>query len=165
MSDSNWQLVLCLKIPAVPVGQPRARATVRKFGNKVSAGVYDVRTIKNSDGTKKPHPIVAFKATVRHAVQKHFNEAPLDGALKVRVEAVFPRPNKLIWKKRPMPRAMHTSKPDVDNVTKAVLDAVNQMLFRDDSQVHSQTCEKWIAAGDEQPHVVLAVWKLKGESA
>lgn len=164
MEQSPWSLVLNVKIPAVPVGQPRARATVRKFGNKVSAGVYDVKTIKCADGTKKPHPIVAFKATIRHSVQQMYQLAPLEGPLQIRIRAVFPRPKSMIWKTKPMPRVLHTSTPDADNVTKAVQDAVNQILWRDDSQIAIETCEKWIAAGDEQPHVVLTAWKyIAGE--
>lgn len=163
--QSNWKCLFCIKIPAVPVGQPRARATVRKFGNKVSAGVYDVRTIKCADGTKKPHPIVAFKATIRHAVQARYSGPLIDGPVKLHIQAIFPRPKSMIWKKREMPRAMHLQKPDGDNVLKAVKDALNQLLWRDDCLVQTQTCEKWIAAGDEAPHVVLCVWTYEGERA
>lgn len=45
------------------------------------------------------------------------------------------------------------------------MDALNGILWRDDCLVQTQTCEKWIAAGDEAPHVVLAVWTFEGERA
>lgn len=34
-------------------------------------------------------------------------------------------------------------KPDVDNVTKAILDALNGIAFSDDRQIVQVTCEKW----------------------
>jgi Holliday junction resolvase RusA-like endonuclease len=73
---------------------------------------------------------------------------------------VFPRTKSQIWKSRPMPRIWHAKKPDRDNCDKAVLDALSGLLWLDDSQVCSGTIEKWIAAGDEQPHVVVTVTEL-----
>jgi Holliday junction resolvase RusA-like endonuclease len=59
-----------------------------------------------------------------------------------------------------MPRERHTKKPDEDNLKKAVYDALNKMLWRDDSQICESAFEKWIAAGDEQPHVVIRVTEV-----
>ncbi len=54
----------------------------------------------------------------------------------------------------------HTGRPDRDNLDKAVLDAMKGLIFRDDAQVCAGTIEKWIAAGDEQPHVTIVIEEL-----
>ncbi|MEM9588985.1 MAG: RusA family crossover junction endodeoxyribonuclease, partial [Planctomycetota bacterium] len=98
-------------VPAVPVAQPRPRATIRGF----HAAVY----------TPSKHPVEAFKATVRMAAADVMRgRAPLQGPLRVDAEFVFPRPRNRVWKTKPMPRERHTKKPDRDNLDKAALDAL-----------------------------------------
>lgn len=130
-------------VPAVPVAQPRPRATVLNG----HARVY---------GAKKSHPVHDFKATCRLAAQEAYSGPVLDGALQVHVMLVMPRPSSKVWKTRPMPREPHTKKPDAENVAKAVLDALTGTCWRDDSQVFWLVVTKEIAAGEEQPHV--EVW-------
>lgn len=62
----------------------------------------------------------------------------LDGPLEAVLEMRFPVPAS--WSKAKRARALagvdwHTSKPDADNVAKAILDACNGVVFRDDAQV------------------------------
>ena len=79
-----------------------------------------------------------------------------DEPLAVSVLAVFPRPKRLVWKRREMVRLPHTTKPDVDNVGKCVLDAVTQAgLIADDRLVHRLSLVKCIAAGNEVPRVEM----------
>ena len=142
-----------LKIPAVPVAQPRARA--------VNAGkharMHSVQTIKAADGTRRPHPILAFKATVRIAASQAYTGPPLDCPVRIDCLFVMPRPKRLIWKTKPMPRVPHVTKPDRDNLDKAVLDALKGTILVDDCIAFAGTIEKWIAAGDEQPHAVITI--------
>lgn len=144
---------LTLVIPAIPVAQPRPRA-VLALGR---ARVHEVTSIKGSDGTRRPHPIAAFKATCRQILQAHYRDAPYAGPVSMEIDFVFPRPRAMCWKKRPMPREKHTHKPDADNVLKALLDAWLGLLFVDDGQVFCVTARKWIASGGEQPHVRVEV--------
>lgn len=145
-------------VPAVPVAQPRPRATMRKGkGGKTHAGIHEVTHIKNADGSRKPHPVNAYKATVRHAAAREYSGPPLAGPLDVTIECVMPRPNKLIWKTKPMPRAPHVSAPDCDNLAKSTLDALRQLCWVDDAQIYKLTVDKYIASGDEQPHVVITI--------
>ena len=39
-----------------------------------------------------------------------------------------------------------TTRPDIDNIQKACFDALNGLLFKDDSQIVSVTATKWHAA-------------------
>lgn len=151
-------MVITIKVPVVPVAQPRAKATSRGG----HAAVYSPTTIKNSDGTSKPHPIVAFKATVRHALALHFTGSPLTGPLSISEEFVFPRPEKLLKKKSPQGRIPHTTKPDRDNLDKGVLDAMKGLLFMDDKQIFEGTISKWYAAIGEQAHVKIVITELAG---
>lgn len=119
--------------------------------------MHEVTHIKNADGSRKPHPIAAFKATVRMAAQDAYRGAPLSGPLRMSIVFVFPRTSQQIWKTRPMPRLRHAKTPDRDNCEKAVMDALREIVFVDDAQVCCGEVEKWIAAGDEQPHVEIAI--------
>jgi Holliday junction resolvase RusA-like endonuclease len=107
--------------------------------------------------TPANHPVNAFKAAVQMAAREAYRGPVIDAPLAVRVIAVFPRPKGMVWKSKPMPRLLKVSKPDVDNCIKSLLDALNGILFRDDAQVCQLRIEKWIAAGDEQPHVEVVI--------
>jgi Holliday junction resolvase RusA-like endonuclease len=56
-----------------------------------------------------------------------------------------------------MHRQWKTTRPDADNLAKAVFDALNGILWADDSQIVNSTVSKFIASGDEQPHVKVVV--------
>lgn len=144
-------------VPAVPVAQPRPRAVQ---GHNGHARMHEVTHIKNADGTRKPHPIAAFKATVRMAAEQAYQGPPLEGPLRMTIVFVFPRTTSQIWKTRPMPRLHHTKTPDRDNCEKAVMDALKGTVFADDAQVCCGEVSKWIAAGDEQPHVEVTIEQL-----
>lgn len=131
-------------VRAVPVAQPRARAT--SIGGM--ARLYEA---------KKSHPIHAFKASVRLAAAQEYSGPPLDGPLYVCATFVLPRPKSATKKRSDNPRYRHTGKPDCDNLAKSVLDSLNGTLFTDDSQVCELHVKKFVAAADEQPHVVVTI--------
>ena len=142
-----------LRIPSVPVAQPRIKA--RAFGGR--AQIYTPSTIKTPEGGKRPHPIHAFKATVKMVASERYTDAPLRGPVRVDIICVFPRQAEKIWKSKPMPRYPHTAKPDRDNLDKAVLDALKGIVLSDDAQVCDGRIQKFYAAGDEQPHVDITI--------
>ena len=121
--------------------------------------MYNPTRVKQANGTTKEHPIVAFKAAVKAAAAEYRGE-PLEGPLRLDVVAVFPRPSRLVWKRKPMPREPHIVKPDRDNIDKAVMDALTGKLWVDDCQVCAGGIEKWIAAGNEEPHVKLILRRV-----
>lgn len=143
-------MTIRIHVPAVPVAQPRQRHRLMKVGNKTFSQNY----------TPRKHPVRAFKARVRLAAKEAGEIAVLTGPLRVDVTFIMPRPGRLVWKTRPMPRVPHTSTPDRDNLDKAVMDALSGLLWNDDAQVCQGTVEKWIAAGDEEPHVEIVVSEL-----
>lgn len=137
--------MLTFVVPGTPVAQPRPRAAVRS-GHAV---VY---------GAAKSHPIHVFKAATRLAAsQAACGASPMEGPLMLAVLFVLPRPGRLRWRTRPMPRLPHDRKPDADNLAKAILDACNGILWRDDAQLVQLAVEKLYAAGDESPHVAVTL--------
>lgn len=145
-----------IRVPAVPVAQPRPRAS--SFGGNTR--VHEVTSIKTKNG-RKAHPIVAFKATVRLAFESAYQGPPLEGPLRCDMTFVMPRPKSMVWKTREMPRVWHTKKPDRDNLDKAVMDALKDLAWMDDSQVCDGRLLKYIAGGDEQPHVEITIQSLE----
>lgn len=138
-------------VPAVPVAQPRQRHRVVQSGGRSFATNY---TPRNS-------PVQDFKATVRQAASAVYQGQPLQGPVIMRLVFVMPRPRGLIFKKKPMPRAPHCGKPDCDNLFKSTVDALAGTVLRDDKQVYRVEMEKWVAAGNEQPHVEVTIISLE----
>jgi Holliday junction resolvase RusA-like endonuclease len=118
----------------IPKGQPRPRAFARKFGKKFSARVYDPGTAEN------------FKGAIALAAKPHLPSQPITGPVEVLIDAYFPRPKTHYRSngqvKDSAPR-WHTSKPDAENVSKAVLDSLTNLgAWVDDSQVVKLTVTK-----------------------
>lgn len=114
-------------VPGAPVGKGRPRAARR------GAGVVMFTPGKTADY----EALVATTAAAALAGDAAAHRL-LDGPLSAVLEMRFPVPTG--WSKAKRARALagaewHTSKPDADNVAKAVLDACNGVVFRDDAQV------------------------------
>ena len=107
--------------------------------------------------TDGKHPVHSYKAAIRLAWSSAVDGGPTDQPVTMRIEAVFPRPKGKVWKTKRMASYPNCSKPDVDNVGKAVMDALNGIAYRDDSQVWLLTVIKRVAAGDEQPRTEIEV--------
>lgn len=132
----------------VPVAQPRQRHGV------INGHV--------RNWTPKDHPVQAFKAALQLAIAQSPDKppAPLQGPLFLEVYFYMPRPQSLMRKKDPPGPIPHIKKPDVDNLVKAVWDALNGLLWRDDSQIWHIDAAKWYAGKDELPRVELAVYDM-----
>lgn len=126
-------MVIRARVNAKAVGQPRGRAVVR--GNRA----FVVSAFKG-------HPVLEFKAAVRNAVFDEFarsGAAPFNWAT-LTVDCVVARPRSHL-KANGSVRASaqpFPTKPDVDNVLKAVMDALNGVAYPDDARLTavSATC-------------------------
>jgi len=139
-------------IDAEPVPQPRQRHAVGKHGKM--AGVVMNYIPKN-------HPIWVFKDVCRLRAKQAYQGKPLEGPLRVHLLFLLPRPGRLIWKTRLMPRAWAPGRPDIDNFEKAVLDALSGHLWADDSQIVDLHSMKMYSSGDEEPGVEVMVEELQ----
>lgn len=138
--------MIIVHIPGCPVAQPRAKAT----------------TINGYARMYTPTTANAFKATVAMATERAHPGPPLEGPLRVSVIFVLPRPKSMFWKKRPMPREPHCSKPDADNLAKAAMDSLKGIAWHDDAQVADIRVRKFIASGYEQAHTQILIEQITG---
>lgn len=113
-------------IPGIPVAKGRAIAST--MGGKVR-----MRT---------PAKTIAYESTVAlFARQAMGAGAPISGPVALHIVATWPIPPS--WpKKRREGAQWKTSKPDADNVAKAIADACNGIVWADDSQVVDLRCVK-----------------------
>lgn len=88
----------------------------------------------------------AWERDARHvARQEMFGRDLVAGAIELQIVAVFPVPQSWPnWKREAAAAGEvgHTTKPDGDNITKAVKDAFNGVVWLDDAQVVRTTIEK-----------------------
>jgi Holliday junction resolvase RusA-like endonuclease len=119
-------MAITFSIPGDPVPQPRPRITVRgKHGHAY---------------VPKDHPIHAYRQAV--AVAARAAGVTEDGGpVSVIVDAVFARPKSHLNKSGVKPTAPALPRPDVDNLGKAVLDAL-QDVMGDDTNVGRLLVEK-----------------------
>lgn len=135
---------LHLLIPGVPVAQPRQRHRVVTANGKTFTQNY----------TPKSSPVNLFKANVQFVAMHIILETPgfvvLECPIRMDVVFVFSRPASA--KKANKGRLPHDVKPDRDNVLKAVQDALEGILYRNDSQVFAGSVDKYRAAIGEVAH-------------
>jgi Holliday junction resolvase RusA-like endonuclease len=126
------------EIPGIPVAKGRARVT----------------TIGGHARAYTPAKTVAYESTVALFARQAMGAAePIAGPLALSIVATWPIPPS--WpKKRREAATFKASKPDADNVAKAIGDACNGIVWVDDSQVVDLRCVKRYGA---VPGVVVEV--------
>lgn len=76
-------------------------------------------------------------------IEKYKNFIPLETNLKVYIKAIFEVPQSYSnKKKKELIGKPHNKKPDIDNVSKSILDALNKIAFKDDNLVTKLEVEK-----------------------
>lgn len=111
---------------AEPVPQPRPRVSTR--GGFARAYV------------PAKHPVHAYRAAIAEEAAKAGLEDTGE-PVEVIIDAVFARPKSHMTKKGVKPSAPQLPRPDVDNIGKAVLDAL-QDVMGDDTNVRKLVVEK-----------------------
>ena len=131
---------MTLIIPGTPVGKGRPRVT--------------------RYGTYTPQKTRDYEALVRRCWQQQSGATfPEKAVLHASITAYFPIPKSASKKKSlAMDGSFHISRPDSDNVAKAVLDSLNGLAFPDDSAVQIDRAWKLYTMGE--PHVEL-IMKMK----
>lgn len=126
-------------------GEPKAQPRTRAFSRGGITSVYDPGTANG------------WKALIAMAAKPHRPETPIDNPISLHVMFLMPRPKRLQTKKYiNKPLIWHTSKPDLDNLIKAVMDSLTQIGFwTDDSRVFRQYLIKRYANAYERPGVLI----------
>jgi len=136
-------------IDGIPVAKARARVRVVNSAKGSFASAY------TPSSTRKYEDVLRLAAGSSMA-----GRTPLAGPVKVRVVALLGIPKSLSKAKRA--DAIEgiiwpVTKPDVDNYAKSALDALNTIVWNDDSQVVDLTISKFY---DEKPRLIIEVTPL-----
>jgi Holliday junction resolvase RusA-like endonuclease len=116
-----------------PVAKGRPRA--RRMGNFVR--MYT------------PQKTVTFERAVESAALSALDIRVIDFPVRVDILAVFSRPKRLTRKKDPQGLLWKPTRPDSDNLRKAVLDGLACVLTDDALVVDGRTCKVYGAKGQE----------------
>ena len=120
-------------VPGQPVGKGRAR--VGRAGGFVRMFT--------------PEKTATYESTIAlFADQAMAGQALITGPVRLRLICRFAIPDS--WSKKKRGQALQgaiypATKPDADNITKAVCDAVNGIVWKDDAQVVELSVKKWYA--------------------
>lgn len=130
-----------LVIPGAPVAKARARVTKR--------------------GAYTPRKTEAAEAAIAWEARRWWGGAPTQHA--VRLDLTFYMPIPASWPKarqRAARDAHHTVRPDTDNLAKTIKDALNGVVWIDDSQVAELRAVKRYAGADGEPRTIVRVTLL-----
>jgi len=140
--------VIFFRVNGTPKPQPRPRATVMRIGGKFTARVYN------------PMDADDWKGLIKRAAMQRLPAEPIPGPVVCQCQFFMPRPDRLMRRRDPDGPVDCDTKPDLDNLIKAVMDAITQTgLWHDDGQV----CDfgesgKWFHAKAGAPHALVWVW-------
>ena len=141
--------VVHILIPGQPHAQGRARAC--RAGKSVR--VYDPEESRNWKATAQQY--------MADELDRHDRPWGFECAMSVDILAVFPCPMSDYRKRKPRERRWHMkARGDADNIAKAVLDAGNGVLWKDDCQVALLNVVKLIGGQGELPYVDVIVTGL-----
>lgn len=136
-------------VPGQPQGKGRPR--VGKVGNHARLFT--------------PAKTAAYEGLVAHAAQLARGDAPLiDGPVRVAMVLQCQIPQSWSQSKQRQAEAgaiVPTTKPDIDNVVKAIFDGCNGVLWRDDVQVVDLALRKRYS---RTPQVQVTVHKAMGDA-
>lgn len=128
-------------VPGAPKGKARPRVT--KAGHAFT-----------------PKGTVEYENWVKQCFVLSGQKGCLEGQIEARIKAFFPIPRSTSQSKRiqmVIGKIQPAKKPDIDNIAKSVLDALNGMAYQDDSQIVKLIIEKWYS---NDPHVEVELIEL-----
>lgn len=128
----------CLQIMSLEffvTGEPKAQPRVKAFKRGNHAGVYTPETAE------------AWKQAVRLEAIANAPESLMTCPIKLQLDFFLKRPKSHLGKDglpKPKSPVAHQKKPDLDNLIKAVTDAITdtQRVWLDDSQIYEITARK-----------------------
>lgn len=138
-------------VPGEPVAKGRPRFGIRK--TRDGGSYVSVRT---------PEKTVIYENHVKleYIEQTGGHRFDDNGMLEIEIEAYFSIPKSASKKKRALMLTgdiRPTKKPDMDNILKAVADALNGIAYRDDSQIVRATIDKYY---DAAPRMIVTISEI-----
>lgn len=127
-------------IPGKPMGKQRAR------------------TLKNGI-SYTPKETVSYENLVKLCYMQLENKKIFENAVNMKITAYYPIPKSTSKKQAELMRThlvRPTKKPDCDNITKIICDALNNVAYKDDSQVVECKVQKFYS---DEPRVEVEIWE------
>lgn len=129
------------------------------LGEPVGKGRPRVALVGGHARAYTPAKTASWEQTAAQVAALQWRGAPHEGPVHLWVQAVASRPQRLLRKRDPEGRLLRPGKPDLDNVVKAVADAlVKAGVLRDDVLVTTITARSLYAAKGEGPRVEIRLW-------
>jgi len=141
--------MLMIVIPGVPIAKARPRVFRMKTG--ITRAITPETTVRFEQHVK----LCAMEAINKCMTMGDMFSSPI----KATIDFYYPCPMSQYRKTMPRPLQWRTKKPDVDNLTKSVLDALNGMAYNDDSQVVILIVRKIQSAQGEPPKTTVCLEK------
>lgn len=111
-----------------------------------------------------PQPTVNYEGYVKWCYSDYANKfgwSPLEGPLRAELEVFLPIPKSDSKKKKELKKTgkmRPTVKPDIDNITKSILDALNCLAYADDKQIVECVISKYYS---DEPCVYVKLIELE----
>lgn len=122
------------------------------FGNPVAKG----RPRLGKGGTYTPEKTVNYENLVKMSYLETYKGKPLlEENLEVTINFYFSIPKRTSKKNREKMlngEIMHNKRPDIDNCIKSITDALNNIAYKDDSQIVKITASKYYS---DEPRAVV----------
>lgn len=155
-------------VPGPPVGKGRPKMTViaqKKSSNVPQSEHITAKEFNSLIKNEKPYSVKTYTpaktANYEQLVKYSFLEQtkqtnPVEGYIKLDIIARFPIPKSTTKKNRALMLSGEirpAKTPDIDNITKAILDGLNKVLYKDDKQVIELSVKKEYS---EDPCVIVS---------
>lgn len=159
------RVVIKLRVYGVPVPQGSTRAFAVRKGGKPTGRV----VVTGDNARTKPwRQAVMDEVAALYPLGVNVVSGSMLGPLAVTLVFILPRPaghfltgKKTVGQVSPSAPVLPVTKPDLDKLCRAVLDALTDAgVWRDDSQVASLTAGKVYASPGERPGCVIEVSTL-----
>ncbi len=109
-----------------------------------------------------PAKTVSYENLIKFTFQSLFpDHTPIEGIVEVNIKAIFDVPTSYSKKKTKdllENHRLYDKKPDLDNISKIVLDSLNGIAYKDDKQVALLSINKEYGA---EPKVIVAIKEVK----
>ena len=144
------------KVKFVVLGEPQGKGRPR-FVSRFNPG-----TGKAFGQAHTPEKTIVYENLIKteYAIQTKNFRFPDDAMLDMRIIAYYSIPKSVSKKKRNemlIGMIRPTKKPDMDNVMKVVADSLNQVAYKDDTQIVDAQCRKFYS---EQPRVEVFIKQI-----
>lgn len=112
-------------------------------------------------GTYTPRKTKDYEKLVQYSFKNQYKGQALQGALKIRIDFYMYIPKNTSKKRRKLKNdkeILPTKRPDFDNLTKSMTDALNGLAFEDDNQIAEAHIYKYYS---DEPRAVVKIEKIQ----